>query len=413
MALMNQEAGKAIEDGIAEVREAVDFCRYYASHMESAGEAARLPGPDGELNRLYYEPRGLFACISPWNFPVAIFTGQVVAALVAGNAVIAKPAEQTPLVAKFIESLALRAGIPEYTLQVLPGDGESTGATLVNHEGIDGVVFTGSVETARAINQSLAKRNGPIVPLIAETGGQNAMIVDSSALPEQVVKDVMTSAFNACGQRCSALRVLYLQESCADTIIELLAGAMQELVVGRPWELSTDVGPVIDEAALAGLQDHVNELEQIGRFVARTPLPEQLDRGNWFAPCCYEIDSISQLRKEHFGPILHVIRYDMGELDKAIDEINAAGFGLTFGIHSRNEDLVDRLVSRVSAGNIYINRNMIGAVVGTQPFGGRGLSGTGPKAGGPNYLQRFMLEKCRTDNLAAIGGAIDLIGQQS
>ena len=237
------------------------------------------------------------------------------------------------------------------------------------------------------------------------------MIVDSSALPEQVVKDVLTSAFNACGQRCSALRVLYLQESCADTIIELLAGAMQELVVGDPASLSTDVGPVIDPEALANLQDHERELEQMGTFVARAPLPT--GDGNWFAPCCYEIDSISQLSKEHFGPILHVIRFDMKELDRVVDDINATGYGLTFGMHSRNENFVDRVVKRISAGNVYINRNMIGAVVGTQPFGGRGLSGTGPKAGGPNYLRRFMVEKCRTDNLAAIGGAIDLISQHS
>lgn len=413
LALMCAEAGKTVEDGLAEVREAVDFCRYYAREMEKVASPMQLPGPDGEQNLFYYEPRGLFACVSPWNFPVSIFTGQMIAALVTGNAVIAKPAAQTPLVAKFIEQLALRAGITENALQVLPGQGETAGAALVAHAGVDGVVFTGSVDTARAINSALAARPGPLVPFIAETGGQNVMIADSSALPEQVIKDVITSAFNACGQRCSALRVLYLQESCADTIISLLAGAMRQLIVGRPELLATDVGPVIDAEAQVALQAHEEELTRIGKFIARVPLPKGLGDGNWFAPCCYEIDSIGQLTTEHFGPILHIIRFDMSGLDTLIEEINGTGFGLTFGIHSRNETLVNRVVQRISAGNIYVNRNIIGAVVGTQPFGGRGLSGTGPKAGGPNYLRRFMIEKCRTDNLAAIGGAIDLIGQQS
>lgn len=410
--LMSAEAGKTIEDGIAEVREAVDFCRYYAARIEALGDGELLPGPNGERNHLGYEPRGVFLCISPWNFPVAIFTGQVVAAMAAGNAVIAKPAEQTPLVAQLVDDLTVRAGIPADTLQVVPGEGD-VGAALVSHPGIDGVAFTGSVETATKINRALAAREGPILPLIAETGGQNAMIVDSSALPEQVVKDVLNSAFTSCGQRCSALRVLYLQESCADTIIELLGGAMAELHIGDPAELETDIGPVIDRDAMNRLRAHEKGLEQTAKFIARTPLPDDLPDGNYFAPCCFEIESINVLERENFGPILHIVRFDIENLDAVIEDINRTGYGLTFGIHSRNETLVDRVVKQVNAGNIYVNRNMVGAVVGTQPFGGRGLSGTGPKAGGPNYLHRFMVEKARTDNLAAIGGAIDLINQHS
>lgn len=411
IALLIAEAGKTIEDGIAEVREAVDFCRYYAEQMEGLAGGELLPGPNGERNHLSYDPRGVFVCISPWNFPVAIFTGQIAAALVAGNAVVAKPAEQTPLVALLIGELALRAGIPANTLQVVVGAGE-TGAALVRHSAIDGVVFTGSVEVATHINRSLANRAGPILPLIAETGGQNAMLVDSSALPEQVVKDVLSSAFNSAGQRCSALRVLYLQESCADTIIELLCGAMAELRLGDPGRLDTDIGPLIDSDALSRLQQHVEDLDKTATLIARTPLPD-IKGGNFFAPCCYEIGSIRELDAEYFGPILHIVRFEINELDTVIADINGTGYGLTFGIHSRNERFVDTVVERIAAGNIYVNRNMVGAVVGTQPFGGRGLSGTGPKAGGPMYLTRFLLEKSRTDNLAAIGGAIDLIGRQS
>ncbi len=412
IAMMMDEAGKTIEDGIAEVREAVDFCRYYANQAETLMAAQTLPGPNGESNRLTCEPRGVIVCISPWNFPLAIFTGQVVAALVTGNAVIAKPAEQTPLVAKFVLELAMSAGIPPNTLQVLAGDGE-TGAALVAHPGIDGVVFTGSAEVASTIHRTLAARPGPVLPLLAETGGQNVMVVDSSALPEQVVKDVLTSAFNSCGQRCSALRVLYLQESCADTVLELLAGAMKELRVGIPARLDTDIGPVIDGDALRRLQQHTRALNSSARLIARTPLPNDLPPGHYFAPCCYEIGGIAELKEEVFGPVLHVVRYRMADIGQVVNDINATGFGLTFGVHSRNERFVDRLVDEVSAGNVYVNRNIVGAVVGTQPFGGRGLSGTGPKAGGPNYLTRFVVEKTRTDNLAAIGGAIDLINQHS
>ncbi|XOV88516.1 MAG: bifunctional proline dehydrogenase/L-glutamate gamma-semialdehyde dehydrogenase PutA [Pseudomonadota bacterium] len=412
VAMLIDEAGKTIEDAIAEVREAIDFCRYYANEGETLMAPLQLPGPSGESNRLFSEPRGVMAAISPWNFPVAIFTGQLVAGLVTGNAVVAKPAEQTPLVAQFIVSLAVKAGIPADTLQLLVGDGD-TGAALVQHPGIDGVVFTGSAEVAGMINRSLAARPGPIVPMIAETGGQNVMVVDSSALPEQVVKDVLTSAFNSCGQRCSALRVLYLQESCADTVLELLSGAMAELRVGNPALLETDIGPLIDACALSRLRQHTEELDKTARLVARSPLHADLPPGHYFAPCCYEIGSITELNEEFFGPILHVVRYAIADIDQVIADINATGFGLTFGVHSRNERFVDRLVATIQAGNIYVNRNIVGAVVGTQPFGGRGLSGTGPKAGGPRYLHRFVTEKTRTDNLAAIGGAIDLINQHS
>lgn len=410
IARMISEAGKTIEDGIAEVREAVDFCRYYANRAEQMGNGHELPGPNGEKNRLCYEPRGVFACISPWNFPVAIFTGQIVAALVTGNTVIAKPAEQTTLVATRIMELIEEAGIPEHALQVLPGEGD-IGAALVAHPGIDGVAFTGSVQAATAINRCLAARQGPIVPLIAETGGQNAMVVDSSALPEQVVKDVINSAFNSAGQRCSALRVLYLQKECAETILTLLKGAMAELTLGDPARLDTDIGPVIDAEALKSLQAHETELDETATLIARAPLPANLPQGHFFAPCCFEIGSIRELSQEHFGPILHVVRFDAADVEAVIDEINETGYGLTFGIHSRNEQFANLLANRINAGNVYINRNTVGAVVGTQPFGGRGLSGTGPKAGGPDYLTRFVVEKTRTDNFAAIGGAIDLINQ--
>ncbi len=405
---MALEGGKTIDDGIAEVREAVDFCRYYANQMKLFWERHSLPGPDGEVNELYYEPRGIFACISPWNFPAAIFTGQIAAALVTGNAVIAKPAEQTCLVGGRVCELMRDAGVPADALQFLPGDGDNVGAALVQGD-IDGVVFTGSVAAAHAVNRSLAAKRGPIVPLIAETGGQNTMIVDSSALPEQVVQDVITSAFKSAGQRCSALRVLYLQESCADAILELLAGAMAELSLGDPARLDTDVGPVIDAAAKRELDAHIAHLDSTARFISRSALPQ--GPGHWVAPCCYEIGSINELHQENFGPVLHVIRYRKEELPRLFEEIAATGYGLTLGIHSRNEQIVDYISSHVPAGNIYVNRNMIGAIVGSQPFGGLGLSGTGPKAGGPNYLARFMVEKSRSNNIAAVGGAIDLINQ--
>jgi RHH-type proline utilization regulon transcriptional repressor/proline dehydrogenase/delta 1-pyrroline-5-carboxylate dehydrogenase len=408
--LMAKEAGKAIVDSLSEIREAIDFCRYYANQAELL-VPEELPGPLGEHNELSYHARGTFACISPWNFPVAIFTGQVVAALVTGNTVVAKPAEQTALTAHRVAELFTAAGLPEDVLILLNGIGSDIGPMLTDHPAIDGVVFTGSVLTGQHINNSLAARRGPIVPLIAETGGQNVMIVDSSALPEQVTRDVIASSFNAAGQRCSALRVLYLQDACADRVIELLKGSMELLKVGDPIDLSVDVGPVIDQQAKERLQAHIDKLERDGKLIARTSmeLSMNLSNGQYLAPCCYEIPSISYLVDEHFGPVLHIIRYDVKELPRIFDEIQSTGFSLTLGIHSRNETMVEYITNNVLAGNVYVNRNMIGAVVESQPFGGMGLSGTGPKAGGPNYLKRFVHERCLSNNIAAIGGAIDLM----
>jgi RHH-type transcriptional regulator, proline utilization regulon repressor / proline dehydrogenase / delta 1-pyrroline-5-carboxylate dehydrogenase len=407
--LMAREAGKPVAASIAEIREAVDFCRYYAVQAEKL-LPRELPGPNGERNQLTCYPRGVFACISPWNFPVAIFTGQIVAALVTGNTVVAKPAEQTSLIANRVIELMHEAGIPGDVVQLLCGDGGEIGEALIEDERVDGVVFTGSVATARSINQVLAHRPGAIIPFIAETGGQNTMIVDSSALPEQVVKDVLVSAFDSAGQRCSALRVLYLQESCAEAIITLLRGAMQELKLGNPLDLSVDVGPVIDREAYERLRKHIDILDREAALVARTPLDKECD--NFIAPCCYEISTINFLREEHFGPVLHLIRYKTEDLPRIFEEIRATRFALTLGIHSRNETMVDYIVANIPAGNVYVNRNMIGAVVESQPFGGSGLSGTGPKAGGPHYLGRFILERSLSNNIAAIGGAIDLMGGQ-
>lgn len=410
MALCCRDAGKTLQDGIDEVREAVDFCRYYAIQGRSGFTSAMtLPGPTGESNELYLEGRGVFLCISPWNFPLAIFTGQLMAALVAGNTVIAKPAEQTSLVAYRAVELMLEAGFPADVIQFLPGDGAELGGILTPDPRVGGVVFTGSTQVAHLINRTLAQREGAIVPLIAETGGQNAMIVDSSALPEQVVRDVVHSSFASAGQRCSALRVLYIQSDVAERMETLLAGAMQELVVGDPASLSTDIGPVIDEEAQSGLQKHLAELEQTARFIARAPMPPSCQSGFFIPPSAYGIDSISEVKKEHFGPILHVVRYAAEKLDDVINEINNAGYGLTLGIHSRSESTASYIEKRVKVGNTYINRNQIGAVVGVQPFGGRGLSGTGPKAGGPHYLLRFATERARTINTTAVGGNASLL----
>ncbi|MBW4933601.1 bifunctional proline dehydrogenase/L-glutamate gamma-semialdehyde dehydrogenase PutA [Marinobacter sp. F4206] len=410
IAICCREAGKTLQDGIDEVREAVDFCRYYAIQGRARfGDAIAMPGPTGESNELYMEGRGVFLCISPWNFPLAIFTGQIMAALVAGNSVIAKPAEQTSLVAGRAVELMLEAGIPADVIQLLPGDGAKLGGKLTPDPRIAGVAFTGSTQVARLINRTLAQREGAIVPLIAETGGQNAMIVDSSALPEQVVRDVLHSAFASAGQRCSALRVLYLQEEVAEHIEAMLAGAMLELSVGSPEKYSTDVGPVIDAEARKGLQEHLNELEQSARFIARSPVPPECAVGHFVPPSAYGISRMGDLETEHFGPILHVIRYRAERLDEVIDEINGAGYGLTLGIHSRSESTAAWIEQRVKVGNCYINRDQIGAVVGVQPFGGRGLSGTGPKAGGPHYLQRFATERTRTINTTAVGGNASLL----
>lgn len=410
IALCTREAGKSIQDGIDEVREAVDFCRYYAVQAKKMmAKPELLPGPTGELNELFLQGRGVFVCISPWNFPLAIFLGQVSAALAAGNTVIAKPAEQTSIIGYRAVQLAHQAGIPVEVLQFLPGTGATVGSAITADERIGGVCFTGSTGTAKLINRTLANREGAIIPLIAETGGQNAMVVDSTSQPEQVVNDVVSSSFTSAGQRCSALRVLFLQEDIADRVIEVLQGAMDELVIGNPSSIKTDVGPVIDATAKANLDAHIDHIKQVGKLIKQMPLPAGTENGHFVSPTAVEINSIKVLEKEHFGPILHVIRYKAADLGKVIDEINSTGFGLTLGIHSRNEGHALEVADKVNVGNVYINRNQIGAVVGVQPFGGQGLSGTGPKAGGPHYLTRFVTEKTRTNNITAIGGNATLL----
>ena len=410
IALCVHEAGKSIADSVAEVREAVDFLRYYAQRARlDFGKDLVLPGPTGESNELSLRGRGVFVCVSPWNFPLAIFTGQVAAALAAGNAVIAKPAEQTALVAAYATRLLHEAGVPGGALGFLPGEGARVGGRLTADSRVAGVAFTGSNDTAAAIHRALAARKGPIAALIAETGGQNAMIVDSSALPEQVVNDAIASAFGSAGQRCSALRILCVQEEIADRVEELIAGAMDELVIGDPALLSTDVGPVIDAEALAGLERHLKEITRGAAWSHRARLPAGLERGSFLAPLAVEIKSITALEREVFGPVLHVLRWRARELDELVDAINATGFGLTLGIHTRIDSTVERVRRRARAGNVYVNRNMIGAVVGVQPFGGSGLSGTGPKAGGPHYLHRFATEQTVTINTAAVGGNASLL----
>jgi RHH-type proline utilization regulon transcriptional repressor/proline dehydrogenase/delta 1-pyrroline-5-carboxylate dehydrogenase len=406
-----REGGRSIPDSISEVREAVDFLRYYAARAEEEfGKGLSLPGPTGESNELKLHGRGVFVCISPWNFPLAIFTGQIAAALAAGNSVIAKPAEQTPLVAARAVGLLLEAGVPPDVLHLLTGDGASVGARAVADPRISGVAFTGSTETAQAINRSLASRNGPIPVLIAETGGQNALIADSSALPEQIVLDVVQSGFNSAGQRCSALRALFVQDEIADRVLQLLAGYMDELKIGDPADISTDVGPVIDEPSCSMLGAHARNITKRARWQHAEEMSGELQqRGSFFAPLAVEISSLSELTREVFGPIVHVIRYRAEDLDKVIDAINNTGYGLTLGIHTRVDASARYIASRVRSGNVYVNRNMIGAVVGVQPFGGRGLSGTGPKAGGPYYLHRFATEQTITINTAAIGGNASLL----
>ena len=405
MALAVREAGKTIADALAEVREAADFCRYYAARARADfAKAVALPGPTGEDNVIALHGRGVFVCISPWNFPLAIFTGQVSAALAAGNAVIAKPAEQTPLIAHAAVALLHRAGVPAEVLHLLPGAGESVGGALVRDPRIAGVAFTGSTETAHRINQDLAARGGPIVPLIAETGGQNAMIVDSSALPEQVIADVIQSAFLSAGQRCSALRVLFVQTDVAERMLTMLAGAMAELNVGDPALLATDVGPVIDGKARETLEAHARRMAKEGTLIFETPLGPDTEHGSFFAPQAYEIASLDLLEREVFGPILHVVRYGAENLDAVCEAINRTGYGLTLGIHSRIDETAKRISAKVRVGNIYVNRNMVGAVVGVQPFGGEGLSGSGPKAGGPWTLARFATERTLSVNTTATGG---------
>jgi RHH-type transcriptional regulator, proline utilization regulon repressor / proline dehydrogenase / delta 1-pyrroline-5-carboxylate dehydrogenase len=410
VALCVREAGRTIPDCISEHREAVDFLRYYAQRARADfARPVPLPGPTGESNELGLRGRGVFACISPWNFPLAIFTGQVAAALAAGNAVLAKPAEQTPLVAARVVDCLIEAGVPEEALQYLPGDGAQVGAALTRDPRVSGVAFTGSTETARLIAVSLAARDAPLAALIAETGGQNVMLVDSSALPEQVVSDALASAFNSAGQRCSALRVLCLQEEIAPRVLDMLAGAMDELVIGDPGLLTTDVGPVIDQPALEALERHAAAIVRSARWQHRVALPGGLERGTFCAPLAVEIERLSVLEREVFGPIVHVLRYRARELEALIDAVNDTGYGLTLGIHTRLDGTVARVRSRARVGNVYVNRNMIGAVVGVQPFGGLGLSGTGPKAGGPYYLHRFAAEQTVSINTAAVGGNATLL----
>ena len=404
-----REAGKTLPDAILEVREAVDFLRFYASEARRLfARPMPLPGPTGEHNELRLHGRGVFACISPWNFPLAIFTGPVAAALAAGNSAIAKPAEQTPLIGALAIDLFHAAGFPKDVVQLAPGDGR-VGAALTGHPLLAGVAFTGSTETARLINRGLAERDGPIIPFIAETGGQNAMIVDSSALPEQVTRDVISSAFQSAGQRCSACRVVFVQEDVAEGMIRMIAGAMEALKVGDPNDLATDVGPVIDEDAKRALEDHLSWLEKNAKRISRLPQPNEAANGSFVAPALYEIRSLSELNRENFGPILHVIRFAGDRLDKVVAEINATGYGLTLGLQSRIDTVRDYVEEHARVGNFYVNRNQIGAVVESQPFGGEGLSGTGPKAGGPHYVARFATERVTCIDTTAAGGNASLM----
>ncbi len=410
MSICVVEAGKTVPDAVAELREAVDFLRYYAVQaMHLYGKPTTLPGPTGERNQLGMRGRGVFVCISPWNFPLAIFTGQVAAALASGNAVLAKPAEQTPLVAHRAVQLFLEAGVPDNVLHFLPGDGASIGGRAVADPRVSGVAFTGSTETARIINQVLAARDGPIATLIAETGGQNAMFVDSSALPEQVVLDAVYSAFNSAGQRCSALRLLCLQEEIAPRVIELLSGHMEELQIGDPSDLATDIGPTIDRQARDVISKHVDRLSKQATMIHQCGLPQDTSNGTFYPPTAIEIDSLDHLQREVFGPVLHIMRFSSGKLASALDAVNGLGYGLTMGVHSRIDRRARAITELSCAGNIYINRNIIGAVVGVQPFGGRGLSGTGPKAGGPYYLPRFGSEYTVSNNISAVGGNATLL----
>jgi RHH-type transcriptional regulator, proline utilization regulon repressor / proline dehydrogenase / delta 1-pyrroline-5-carboxylate dehydrogenase len=408
--LLVREAGKSISDAIAEVREAVDFCRYYAVQARAQFAAPeRLQGPTGESNELSLHGRGVFACISPWNFPLAIFAGQVTAALAAGNTVVAKPAEPTPLIAARFVKLLHEAGVPPQAVHLAPAPGRLFGEIAFAHPALAGVAMTGSTATALTINRSLAARGGAIVPLIAETGGLNAMIVDSTALPEQVVDDVVSSAFMSAGQRCSALRLLFLQDEIADPVLEMIAGAMDELVIGDPADLRTDLGPVITPAAVAGLAAHAERMRTEARVIKVCQLGEAHAHGSYFAPHLIELKSAGQLTREEFGPILHVVRYRSGEIAEVLQAIRASNFGLTLGVQTRLESFWRQVFEHLSVGNTYVNRNMIGAVVGVQPFGGTGLSGTGPKAGGPHYLARFANERTLTVNTTATGGNAALL----
>ncbi|MGI9424471.1 MAG: bifunctional proline dehydrogenase/L-glutamate gamma-semialdehyde dehydrogenase PutA [Hyphomicrobiaceae bacterium] len=409
MAVIVREAGKTLENAQGDLREAVDFLRYYASEARRLFTPPRdLPGPTGETNSYALQGRGLIACISPWNFPLAIFTGQIAGALAAGNTVLAKPAEQTPMTAFMAARLFHEAGVPPAVLQLLPGDGR-VGAKLVSDRRVRGVVFTGSNETAWAIQKGLSERRSEIVPFVAETGGINAMIVDSSALPEQVTRDVVQSAFDSAGQRCSATRILFLQDDVADKFLEMLVGATEALRVGDPIDYATDVGPVIDQNAVDTLEAHKARLNRSARKLVDVRLPDSCHMGTFVTPAIYEIAKLSDLTREVFGPILHVVRFEAERLDQVCAAINESGFALTLGIHSRIQSTADYIVDRTQVGNVYVNRNQIGAVVGVQPFGGSGLSGTGPKAGGPEYLGRLALERVVSNDITATGGNVQLL----
>jgi RHH-type proline utilization regulon transcriptional repressor/proline dehydrogenase/delta 1-pyrroline-5-carboxylate dehydrogenase len=410
MAFLAREAGKTLANAQSDHREAIDHLRFSAAEARrNFTQPRRLKGPTGEENELSQRGRGVFACISPWNFPLAIFTGQIAGALAAGNAVVAKPAEQTPLVAARAIRLMHRAGVPAEVLHLLPGRGKTVGAALVADKRVAGVAFTGGTDTGIAINRGLAARNGRIAKLIAETGGLNVMIVDSSALPEQVVDDALVSAFDSAGQRCSALRVLFLQDDIAEETLRMLLGAARELKIGDPLDYTTDIGPVIDEEARAALEAHKARMRKEAHELLDVPLGEAQTTGTYVAPAIYEIDSIAMLEREVFGPILHVIRFAGHRLGEVCDAINTTGYGLTLGLHSRIKATADFVAARVKVGNMYVNRNQIGAVVGVQPFGGEGLSGTGPKAGGPHYLEAFAVERVRSTDLTATGGNASLL----
>lgn len=409
MAVIVREAGKTLDAAQGDVREAVDYLRYYAVQARRLFSGpVELKGPTGERNTLTLRGRGVFACISPWNFPLAIFTGQVAAALAAGNAVIAKPAEQTPITAMLATRLLHEAGVPASVLHLLTGSGR-LGEALVKDTRIRGIAFTGSNDTAWKIQRALADRREAIVPLIAETGGINAMIADSTALREQVVRDCLRSAFDSAGQRCSAARVLFLQDDGADATIDMLIGAVQALDVGDPFDYATDLGPVIDEESQDRLEGYKMRLQREGRELVDLILPEHCRYGSYVTPAVYELGSLDELTHEVFGPILHVVRYEGGHLDKVIEAINETGYGLTLGLHSRIEGVADYVAEHANVGNLYVNRNQIGAVVGVQPFGGEGLSGTGPKAGGPNTLLAYATERVRSTDITATGGNLQLL----
>mmetsp|Transcript_21116 Transcript_21116/g.24309 ORF Transcript_21116/g.24309 Transcript_21116/m.24309 type:complete len:1147 (+) Transcript_21116:303-3743(+) len=409
MTLATKEAGKSLSNSISEVREAIDFCRYYAEQTRSLFiEPKILPGPTGERNSVHLRGRGVFVCISPWNFPLAIFLGEVTAALAAGNTVVAKPAPQTSLIATAAVELLYQAGFPRDVVQLVPGSG-SLGGTLIEDPRIAGVIFTGSTEVAKIIQRAQAEKKGAITTFIAETGGQNAMIVDSSALPEQVVTDVINSAFDSAGQRCSALRVLYLQDDIAGEVINMLIGAMDELQIGDPMIVDTDIGPVIDQDAKSVLVKHIDQLKKAGKLLHEATLDDSSKAGTFVAPTLFELDHVDELEREVFGPVLHIIRFEAQKLDQVINEINSSGYGLTFGIHSRIQETVDYVTQNIRAGNLYVNRNTVGAVVGVQPFGGEGLSGTGPKAGGPYYLPRLATERVISVDTTASGGNTSLM----